>query len=343
MNSKEKKSTKHEQGSCETQTKTEGSKTLGEIQFLNTAPVNFLLCDAPEAPVLLQIMQEESYKPFLRKGIVGQVVGAGGIGKTHFLTQLALSVATGKKFLEKYRTTEQGYVFLGLGENTNDDIHRLLRKVSQLFTEDQLTTASKHLAVMSFSGIQSSFIDKDRFSPSAVFNELLEQLKLREPSTGWSLIILDPISRFLGSDAETDNAAATRFISLLENVILQLKGNPTILFGHHMSKSNLSNTNTDQTAARGSSALTDGVRWQANLDKVLKENGEEKEYDNSRVTFRVVKSNFTAIPEKETLLKNEFGCFTIDKQSNDEDPTLPFYIDQRPYKHKYSHMELASR
>ena len=98
------------------------------------------------------------------------------------------------------------------------------------------------------------------------------------------------MDRFLGAEAETDNAAATQFISLLERITLELKGKPTVLFGHHMNKSGVSGTNTDQAAARGSSALTDGVRFQINLEKALKESAPkaDKIYKKDKITMRLL-------------------------------------------------------
>lgn len=298
-----------------------------DIQFINQLSKNILLEDAPDAPQLVSISVEREtgkVQPFLRKGIVGQLVGAGGIGKTHFLTQLALSIATGTTFLERYLIDKPGNVFLGLGENSDDDIHRLVRKTAMGMSsnfenfEKVFLDAATRLAVMSFAGKQASFVHENK--PTDFYNDLLQALKINEPIDGWSLIILDPISRFLGSDAEKDNAAATMFISLLERFTLELKGNPTVLFGHHMSKSGVSNTNSDQTAARGSSALTDGVRWQANLDRVKRNDSDE--YERDLVSFKVVKSNFTAITNLHVLKKDEVGYLSCNEQHSNSRNTL---------------------
>ena len=107
---------------------------------------------------------------------------------------------------------------------------------------------------------------------------------------------------------------ATRFISLLERMILELRGAPTIIFGHHMNKGGVSGVNTDQSAARGSSALTDGVRQQFNLEKIKKEQSEDDEsgevYDLNTVTLRMVKSNFSAPLSPQKIQKNSSGCLT---------------------------------
>ncbi|MBX9744353.1 MAG: helicase RepA family protein [Chlamydiales bacterium] len=292
-----------------------------EIQFICERDLNFFLDDAPETPRLINYLDGDIPKPLIRKGIVGMLVGAGGVGKTHALAQLAISIATGNSWLGKFPIERPGYVFMGLGENADEDIHRLLRKIakslfknsesSTFFEKDPLQEASKRMAVMSVTGADATFVHQG--NPTPFFESFLNQLKAREPEEGWSCIILDPISRFLGADAETDNAAATRFISLLEKITLELKGNPTVLFGHHMNKSGIGSKSTDQGAARGSSAITDGVRWQANLDKARKENGDESEdlLEKNQIIFRTVKSNFTAILPEIKLQKDETGCLHV--------------------------------
>lgn len=288
--------------------------TSFQMKFINEQPVNFLLEEAPKMPRLINHMEGSFAKAFIRKGIVGMLVGSGGVGKTHALAQLAISITTGTPWLGKYPVEKTGYVFMGMGENSEEDIHRLLRKTvkklfqkqTSFFEENPLLEASKRLAVASFNGSDSSFIYKGK--PTQSYELLLYELKDKEPKEGWSCIILDPISRFLGADAETDNASATRFIALLEKLTLELEGRPTVLFGHHMSKNAQAARNTDQAAARGSSAITDGVRWQANLEKVRKTlNPEEEEYELDQIILRGVKSNFTAILPPLRLKKDEDG------------------------------------
>ena len=127
------------------------------------------------------------------------------------------------------------------------------------------------------------------------------------------MIILDPISRFLGPDSENDNIAATFFISLLEKITLELRGKPTLLFGHHMSKQGLNNPETNQTAARGASAITDGARWQTNLEFVITKNGKREQ---NKLNLKVVKSNFTAIPERPHRLKRDKNGFLVSDEEN---------------------------
>lgn len=288
--------------------------TSFQMKFINEQLVNFFLEEAPKMPRLINYMEDSRTKTFIRKGIVGMLVGSGGVGKTHALAQLAISITTGIPWFGKYPIEKTGYVFMGMGENSEEDIHRLLRKIVKklilelpsFLNEKSLLEASKRLAVASFNGLDSSFIYKGK--PTQVYELLLHELKEKEPREGWSCIILDPVSRFLGAEAETDNASATRFIALLERLTFELEGHPTVLFGHHMSKNAQAARNTDQAAARGSSAITDGVRWQANLEKVYKTlNPEEQECELDQIILRSVKSNFSAISSPLKLKKDEDG------------------------------------
>lgn len=292
-----------------------GLKKKFPIKFINEFDKNFLLVDPPKKPMLLEYSLDGRPVGFLPKGIVAMLVGAGGVGKTHFLSQLALSIATASPFLERFTTTEfcgkdkKGNVFLGLGENQNEDIHRLLYKASESFRtkspnmlDNTLFEASKRIAAFSFCGQQAAFLENSR--PSQYYRELKMRLIEEAPSEGWSMIILDPVSRLLGADAEADNAAATQFIALLEELTIELPGNPTVLFAHHVNKTAISSGGQqNQAAARGSSALTDGVRWQINLAKLNDSNPTAKDVS----VLKMTKSNFTAIVEDLQLLKAENG------------------------------------
>ena len=286
------------------------NKTIN-LCFISEKTTNYLKEDAPKKPALVEVVENaDTMSLFIPKGIVGGVISAGGVGKTHLLAQLGLAVATGEDFLTKFTISQRGNVALILGENDDDDIHRLLRKMAKGKSEEILEEASRRIAVKSCFGENATLMCMDKAvgenKATAYYNGLVEWLKSNEPEDGWSLIILDPLSRFLGVEAEKDNAAATALISLLEKLTQSLEGRPTVLFGHHMNKGGVGSSDTDQTASRGSSAIPDGIRWQANLDKVKDDSGGFKE---GQVCFRVVKSNYTAYCKKHILKRDRYGQF----------------------------------
>lgn len=116
------------------------------------------------------------------------------------------------------------------------------------------------------------------------------------PEQGWKLIILDPASRFMGVDAEKDNAYATRFVQLLERLTM-LPGRPTVMCAHHTTKAaRTSNAGARSVAARGASALTDGARWQGNLFVPFDDHGNEGHPQDNVAVFQVTKSNYGPKP-----------------------------------------------
>ncbi len=288
------------------------------IKFLDDFDQNFLLVEPTKKPALLEYANEKgAIVGFIPKGIVAMLVGAGGVGKTHLLAQLAISIAMGSPWLDIFTTTnhcgvgKKGNVFLEFGENQYDDIHRVLYKASKklrkqqpdILKDDPLLEASKKIAAVSFCGQASVFIEKGK--PTPYYRELKMKLIEGAPKEGWALIILDPISRLMGADAEVDNAAATQFIALLEELTIDLPGNPTVLFAHHVSKSAINESKQNQTAARGASALSDGVRWQVNFSRD----------ENDNLALKMTKSNFTALMDEIILERDDDGYLKKSKNA----------------------------
>ena len=302
---------------------------------------NWLYEKPPAKEMILEYL-DEANKPqgFIPKGNVCMLVGMGGIGKSHWVAQLTASITTRTQFLDKFNPTiycEQGNVFLGLAENDLDDIRRILHKSTKYLREKPEANSTpaeikydlEHkIFPYSFHGQQCQFI-KDG-EPSPYFYELKRHLIKNAPKGGWTLIILDPISRFLGAEAETDNAAATAFIALMEQLTMELPGKPTILFCHHMNKGAVNGDASSQTAARGSSAITDGVRLQINLRNLTdNENGKLSENDKKLdlTIMTMSKSNFTRIL-KDTFLKKEGDGYISLHVKSDNAPKMNSYGEE---------------
>ncbi len=286
-----------------------GFVSVAEVRWLE--PNN----DAPPLRPLLTVKTDTgSVVMFMPTGKVIMLAAPGGTGKTQILVQLAIAIAGGKPWLETYDVPTPGHVLLVVGEEDNDELHRRIRGAvgaTQAWGESDLIDANLH--VLSIRGQAAGLTDKDG-GPTEFFKELRGGLAAL-PGIEFSMIILDPASRFLGPEAEIDNAAATRWIEHAEE-LTQLPGRPTVLFAHHTNKNALGGE-TDQGAARGSSALTDGARWQANLDRVMIQDKDEKGHnkgkpylDPSHVILRVVKANYCAIAPPLLLVRDlERGGF----------------------------------
>ena len=205
-------------------------------------------------------------------GKVGMLAAGGGVGKTMALVQLALAVATGRRWLDTFSTPNPGRVLLALAEEDAEEVQRRVYNAAGVMalTDAQRRMAVAHIVVLPLAGCSVALVAGE--GGHVEETDTLRALRARlakdvdgQPAE-WRLIILDPLSRWAGADTEKDNAAATRFVEAVETLALQSPGNPTVLLAHHTAKATRGNEANDAGAARGASALTDGVRWVANLD-----------------------------------------------------------------------------
>lgn len=252
----------------------------------------WLQTDPPPRKALL----EHGEDCVLPLGKVGFFVGEGGIGKSWALTQLAISVCTGTSWLEHFHVPDYatGGVVMAMGEEDPQEMHRRIHAIVQAteLPAHHQSALEKCLWPLPLSGHFMEFLeDGERSFEHERFEQLMKQ---NAPEQGWKLIILDPASRFMGVDAEKDNAYATRFVQLLER-LTQLPGNPTVLCAHHTTKAaRTSSSGARSVAARGASALTDGARWQGNLFVPIDD--ESNEYQDHLAVFQITKSNYGPKP-----------------------------------------------
>jgi len=246
----------------------------------------------PDKPWLLKTKLRQSEnnivepEGFLPAGVAGLLVSPGGFGKTHMLTQLALAVATGTDWLNTFTVERPGKVLLMLGEEPQDEMDRRVWRASRqlgLPRADRLRQdAYANLYTLPAYGQDVAFLMPDGRSSTDVHGALMEYLEAHGP---WSLIVLDPASRFHGLENENDNAGATQFVRLLE-ALTKAPGRPTVVAAHHTNKNSISADTTDQSAARGASSFVDSSRWVANLER------EPLVSTRNIIRLRLVKSNY---------------------------------------------------
>ena len=242
-------------------------------------------------------------KAFLVQGKVGLLLAPGGTGKTWALMQLAVAVATGGRWFGTFDATK-GKVFLALGEEDAEEVRRRLYDVAKALGlgEYERAEVARNLTALGLSGKSVALLGKsDRGEPvpSAWFDDLKAALEAGGP---WRCILLDPWSRWGGPDVELDNHTATRGVELLEE-LAALPGSPTVLVAHHTRKGSKEDATSgaDADSSRGASALTDGVRWVANLVRHKGDGGKLP------LTLNVSKHNHTAPSEPLDLVRDEDG------------------------------------
>lgn len=256
--------------------------------------------DVPNPKPLLRI--RDSGKPWLERGKAGMVAAPGGTGKTTALLQLAVSVASGTPWLDTFEVPNEavGPVCVALSETDDRNLQRRLIQIVRHkgIDRDALERLQRNLYAVPLVGRPSTLTQPtmpdwrrqlveqrlERPSPEVQnalersvegYTEFAERFEsaLGRAGEPWRLIVLDPLQRFGADDVETDQAAATRFVELLERWARRewtddTDTGPAVLVSHHTRKT--ANVHPlelvrRQGAARGSSALTDGVRWQANM------------------------------------------------------------------------------
>lgn len=263
--------------------------------------------DAPE-PVLDFVL------PGLLAGGVGMINAPGATGKTNFLLKVLISLVLEIPIHDAWKNKKSGKVVFLAAEDPDDVLFLRYKAALQTIpklTEKQKVMLDKNLHIASLTGRFPKLL-------TAEHNEVLHDPFwlnfIKEITTDARLLVIDPIIRFHSLD-ENSSIHMTALVEQLEAIAQ--KNNCAILFTHHANKSSSLNGTSDiQQAARGSSALTDGIRWQLNL--VTMSATEAEKYvgidDIERKKYvRVVfaKTNYAPPIEDIWFYKGEGGAFKL--------------------------------
>jgi RecA-family ATPase len=221
-------------------------------------------------------------------GKTGLLVAPGGTGKSNALCQLAVSVASGRDWMG-FDVATPGAVVLALAEEDLAEVHRRLHhavKVLKL-TNEQKALVRKRVLVLPLEATNVALTDDEvrgNAAPASALIELRQFLDSREVE--WKLMVLDPLSRFAGSETEVSNAAATRWVQTIES-LTALRGGPTVVVAHHATKSSRA---TGKPEERGVTAIRDGFRWAMTMSA---ERVPYRATELERLTLSHVKSNYS--------------------------------------------------
>ncbi len=220
--------------------------------------------------------------PGMIRGSVGALVAPGGAGKSIFALQLAVWLTSGADLVDFGEAPKGQSVAYLSAEDPLPVLAERLYAMSELLTDHQKQAVEDNLLVMPLDGIRPDLL-------SSRWINALQNLAEEH-----DLLILDTLRRFHGCD-ENDGGAMARLLGHLE--LIASRAGCSILFLHHTSKAALWNQAGDQQqASRGSSVLTDNVRWQSYLATMTP--GEAKKYRittepiSRYVRFGVSKTNY---------------------------------------------------
>ena len=231
----------------------------------------------------LWLLRHPNGDGLLPRGKVGILAAEGGSGKTLALIQLAVACAIGGRWFGHFHVEGGGRVLLALAEEDAEEAHRRLFNVCDALglADHQRRIVEQRVIVLPLAGKSVALLRRHNYGApveTAEVGALYRLLRQHAGNDGWQLIGLDPLVRFAGIDAESDNNQATQFTQVLEG-LTEVPGKPTVLVPHHSSKFARRGHGAD---ARGVTGLTDAARWFATL-----------RIDGSHVLFRQVKSNYS--------------------------------------------------
>ena len=251
-------------------------------------------------------------------GKTGLLVAPGGSGKGYLLVQLAISVAAGVPLFGRYPIDKPGGVLAFFAEDDEEELHRrFTNAVNTVCDAPEIDSnqfkldLEKNLFVASMIGRDDlAIIESTPAGPirTASFNRFMATAA-QIPDL--RLLIFDPTRHFMGGD-ENSSLDSTRYVQALQ-ALSQATGTFVLAVQHTNKFSMRSGDAMGQEAARGSSALTDAVRWQMNIatmDKqTAKKYGIRKDEDRMQhVQVSIPKNNY-APPFGQIWLRRGVGGF----------------------------------
>jgi RecA-family ATPase len=217
----------------------------------------------------------------IHQGTIAILDGLGGSGKSYLAMQLAISIASGNRFL-RFATT-QGRVLYMNGEDPDSESHRRFRRMidtmSEFYTEDQIQQIAENITYISMTSVQySPILLNPRMQPTQTYAKIQKFVHDWKPD----IVILDPLSLFVA--IENDNSYAAQFYALLRKL------DTTILVLHHQSKSGMNGEASERARARGASVWVENARTRMILNenqlKIEKNNYSNKGKYSIPLVFR---------------------------------------------------------
>jgi hypothetical protein len=272
------------------------------------------LFDIAEADISLLLRTSPPARRWLLRdmlplGIVGMIVAPGGTGKSQFVLQLGVTVATGIALCDVWQSSERGKALLILAEDEIDEVHRRLDRIVMELIPDHPAMAAdlrQGLLIKSMTAGNNLMTRAQRHGDVGATDYVDRLLMTVAGIPDLKLIVIDPASRFRGGN---ENLAddVTRFVEQLER--LRRATDATVLVCHHANKASMNEATgvRGQAATRGSSAMTDGVRWQLNLASPTKKALQGLDASKHYLSAELTKSNYGPPVKAEILIRKPNG------------------------------------
>jgi len=260
-------------------------------------------------------VQQYVIQDLLPEPVAAAIVAPGGTGKSFWLMQLAVAVASGSPFMGCAVERPGGVLMLA----AEDDRAELARRLHSIVSTsdnpfDQRSDKAREATGRNFYPV-SRLADDNRITikgtdGSITTNTALVEtiIKTAKQVPNLRLIILDPVSRFRAGEenASEDN---TRFVEALEKI--RKETGVTVLVAHHSRKGADGET---QDSIRGSSAFVDALRWAATLTVPAKIPHLTDCERKKLVRFTLVKSNYRVTINQVWFKRGEGGTLDMTQE-----------------------------
>jgi len=260
-----------------------------EAEWHLPQPLDFLGMVKTDPPPLDFVL------PGFLSGTVGSLVSPGGAGKSMLALQLVCQIAGGQNTTGI--ESAEGKVLYIVAEDSPSIIHHRISAISLLSSIPP--DIGKRIDIVP--------VDSINIIDPTVANAITHRAE------GCRLIIMDTLRRFHNED-ENDGRAMVAVITTMECIAHSTGA--SILFLHHASKSSVMNGNGgDQQASRGSSVLTDNIRWQAFLCGMNEKQAKKSGIGDQRcyyVRFGVSKMNYDKPVQNVWFRRGEGGVLVPD-------------------------------
>ena len=190
--------------------------------------------------------------PGLKRGSLGMLVGAGGVGKSFFLIPSLLAAGAGSGW--PWAPGEKREPRRVLVINAEDDQDTIVDRARSVWAAG-VTEGWDNVRFLSIAGQRKARAIGPRGEVGPLREALMEMCATRH----FDLIVLDPLVSFSGA-SENDNSLVGAMIDEMRQIAVGL--DVALLLVHHASQNAILNGQLDRAeAARGATALVNGVRW----------------------------------------------------------------------------------
>lgn len=193
--------------------------------------------------------------PGFLAGSVGALVSPGGMGKTMFAMELAVAVASGydilsfEKMVSGWKFKPSAVTYLSAEDSPEILVNRL-KAIADYLGKKEKKLMIKNLKV-------GSLIAHPHDIGTTEGRNIL-----RSAAESSRLVILDTFRRFQNGD-ENSSKEMTHALQIIEQICSETRC--AVLILHHTSKAGAQEFGDSAQAIRGSSVLTDNMRFQMNL------------------------------------------------------------------------------